>query len=127
MAILLSAGICAAQQKKPVISTWDAPGAAKKVQNPVKPSPVGLKAAARLYKENCASCHGTRGAGNGPLAKALVDKPQNFTNTKAMKSASDGELYWKITSGRLPMPSFAQFSDAQRWQLVNYVRTLAKE
>jgi mono/diheme cytochrome c family protein len=126
--LLISSGpaVLTAQLKKPVVSPWIAPEAAKKVQNPVRPSPQGLKIAARLFKENCAACHGAAGAGNGPLAKTLVDKPMNFTNAKAMKVVSDGELFWKITSGRLPMPSGAQFSDTQRWELVIYVRALGK-
>jgi len=126
--LLISPGpaVLRAQSKKPVVPPWIAPEAAKNVQNPVKPSPQGLKIAARLFKENCAACHGAAGAGNGPLAKTLVDKPMNFTDAKAMKAVSDGELFWKITSGRLPMPSWAQFSDIQRWELVIYVRTLGK-
>lgn len=124
--ILVAAVISVAQGKKPTVSPWNAPEAAKKVPNPVKPSPEGLKIAARLFKENCSACHGSTGAGNGPLAKALEDKPMNFTNAKAMRIVTDGELFWKMTNGRLPMPSWAQFSDMQRWELVNYLRTLAR-
>ena len=123
---LLGCALAPAQVKKPVIPVWIAPESAKKVKNPVQTSAEGLKSAAKLFKENCAACHGAKGAGNGPLAGALADKPMNFTNMKAMKSVPDGELFWKMTTGRLPMPSWAQFSDKQRWELVNYVRTLAK-
>ena len=42
-----------------------------------------------------------------------------------MNGMPDGEIYWKITEGRKPMPSFKnQLSDEQRWQLVNFLRTL---
>jgi mono/diheme cytochrome c family protein len=126
IAIFQGMPVSQAQVNKYVTPPWNAPETAMKVKNPFKPTRERLRVAARLYKENCASCHGANGAGNGPLAKALVDKPVKFTNVKAMKSVSDGELYWKITNGRLPMPSFAQFSDAQRWELVEYLRTLAK-
>jgi mono/diheme cytochrome c family protein len=124
--ILVGSAISVAQGKKSAVPPWNAPEAAKKVANPIKPSPEGLKIGARLFKENCSACHGATGAGNGPLAKALDDKPTNFTNAKAMKTVTDGELFWKMTNGRLPMPSWAQLSDKQRWELVDYLRTLAK-
>lgn len=113
-------------QKSPVAPPWLVPESAKPVKNPVVPSPEGLKVAKRLYAQNCASCHGAHGVGNGPLAKNLAQRPMNFTNAKAMKTVSDGELYWKITHGRLPMPSWAEFSVMRRWQLVNYIRTFAR-
>jgi len=124
--ILVGAAISAAQLKKPAMPPWVAPEAARNVKNPIKPSPQGLKVAARLFKENCAACHAATGAGNGPLAKGLEDRPMNFTSASAMRAISDGELFWKITTGHLPMPSWAQFSDMQRWELVDYLRTLAK-
>jgi len=38
----------------------------------------------------------------------------------------DGELYYKISAGNTPMPSFKTvLSDDQIWQLVNYIRTFA--
>jgi mono/diheme cytochrome c family protein len=41
-------------------------------------------------------------------------------------SLTDGEIFWKITTGRRPMPGFQnQLSDVQRWQLVNLLRTFA--
>ncbi|MFZ4986950.1 MAG: c-type cytochrome [Blastocatellia bacterium] len=41
-----------------------------------------------------------------------------------VQANSDGELYWKITNGKSPMPaSRIRFTDEQRWQIVNYIRT----
>jgi hypothetical protein len=43
-----------------------------------------------------------------------------------MRRRTDGELYWQITRGRLPMPAFEdKLSDLERWQLVDYIRTFA--
>ncbi len=51
----------------------------------------------------------------------------NFTDAKIMRPQTDGELFWKISEGRDPMPSFkGQLTDTQIWQLVNYVRTFSK-
>jgi len=54
-------------------------------------------------------------------------QPADFTQTKAMGRIKDGELFWKISNGHTPMPGFAaDVSETDRWQLVNYVRYLAK-
>ncbi len=113
----------AQQVKQP----WSAPASASSVPNPLKPSPEGLKQAAQLYQQNCVICHGKTGASNGPAAGSLPQKPANFTDAQMMKKTTDGELFWKMTTGRAPMPSWQDhFSETQRWELVNYLRELAK-
>ena len=43
-----------------------------------------------------------------------------------MWQETDGELFWKISEGKTPMPGFGkEFSETDRWLLVNYIRTLA--
>jgi mono/diheme cytochrome c family protein len=104
---------------------WQAPKQAKELKDPVSVTPQGLKSAANLYQQNCVICHGKTGASNGPAAKSLPQKPANFTDEKMMRTTTDGELFWKITTGRAPMPSWEdKLSEAQRWQLVNYLRML---
>jgi mono/diheme cytochrome c family protein len=115
----------AAAQQTEENPPWLAPEDAKQVKNPVKRTPEGLTAAAQLFQENCALCHGKTGAGDGLAGKALNRKPADFTSAKTMKKQTDGELFWKMTTGRLPMPSWSQLSDTQRWELVNYLRTLS--
>jgi len=44
----------AAEEDKP----WVAPDDARKVKNPVAPTPQNLAAAAQLFHDNCAGCHG---------------------------------------------------------------------
>ena len=53
-------------------------------------------------------------------------KPTNFTDAKLVDAMSDGELFWKMTNGRKPMPSFKiRLSEEQRWELVNLIRAFA--
>jgi len=41
-----------------------------------------------------------------------------------MRKLTDGELFFQVTKGRLPMPAFAdKLSDVERWQVVDYIRT----
>jgi mono/diheme cytochrome c family protein len=123
---LVVVGNCGAASQK-IKPSWQAPEDAKKVRNPFKVTPEGLRTAAQLYQQNCMICHGKTGEGNGPGAKALPQKPANFTDAKLMSKASDGELFWKIGTGRAPMPTWqVQLTDTQRWELVNYIRTFAR-
>jgi mono/diheme cytochrome c family protein len=125
MLVLMEIGTMQAQEVK---QPWKAPGSAVRTKNPVKPGPDTLKAAAMLYQQNCVVCHGKTGASNGPAAGSLPEKPANFTDANLMRKATDGELFWKISTGRAPMPSWQDhFSETQRWELVNYLRVLTKE
>jgi mono/diheme cytochrome c family protein len=122
------AGLIAPAAPAQKVTAWIAPAAARKVKNPVKPTPAGLKAAEQQFQDTCSDCHGPKGAGDGLAGKALNPKPANFTDTKMMSQATDGELFWKMSTGRGPMPSWKnQLSVTQRWQLVNYIRTLGQQ
>ncbi len=119
-------GLSAQDQPAPV-KPWVAPADARAVKNPVPVTPEGLAAAAKLFKDNCVMCHGEKGQGDGESAKTLNRKPANFTDKAMMSQETDGALFWKMSQGRAPMPSWEDvFSETQRWQLVNYLRQLEK-
>jgi mono/diheme cytochrome c family protein len=106
-------------------SPWLVPENARNVKNPIKPSVEGLKAAAQLYHQNCELCHSESGSSSSSAAQNLPQRPAVLNDTKIMKKVTDGELFWKITEGRPPMPSYEhQLTETQRWQLVNYIREL---
>jgi mono/diheme cytochrome c family protein len=105
---------------------WQAPPEARKMKNPVQMTGEGIAAIGPVYASNCARCHGTTGAANGPQAAEIARKPANLSDAQSLKRVTDGELFWKISTGRPPMESFAQLPEAARWQLVNYVRDLAR-
>jgi cbb3-type cytochrome oxidase cytochrome c subunit/cytochrome c553 len=76
-----------------------------------------------LFAANCASCHGDRGAGNGPAAGALAPAPTNFHLKKPTQ-----ERVWEVLENGLPgtaMPPWtSQLSADQRRALVGFVRSL---
>ena len=52
--------------------------------------------------------------------------PSDLTNAEKMGKLTDGEIYYQITEGRKPMPSYKKrLSEEQRWQLVILVRSFA--
>jgi mono/diheme cytochrome c family protein len=106
---------------------WVASPEAKLVQNPIKPSANTLEEAEQLFRVNCAGCHGEQGDGNGPASVVLPRKAASFRDAKTMGSTTDGELFWKMSTGRAPMPAWGDLLPVeQRWELVNYIRTFAR-
>lgn len=119
--IFMSIGFAALQ--KP---SWDAPPEIKQRKNPISPTDANLKEAKAIYSEKCSNCHGDTGKGDGSDAMMYDPAPADFTDSKRMSKFTDGELYYKITVGKKPMPSFEKrLSEEQRWNLVNLVRTFS--
>lgn len=79
------------------------------------------------YQQHCQRCHGAAGDGKGEKAAELAVAPGDFTDVKAMDAVTDGELFWQISEGRLPMPAFRdKLGETQRWELVDYIRTFSR-
>jgi len=108
-------------------SNWSVPPEAKTLVNPVPMDAPTIAAGKAVYEDRCANCHGESGDGKGREAWKYLVKPADFTDLSKMSTRTDGELFWKITVGRKPMPSFeSKLSDDERWMVVNYIRTFAR-
>jgi mono/diheme cytochrome c family protein len=106
---------------------WRAPAAAKGIQNPVPPTDASIAMGMMIYANRCEGCHGESGDGKGQHADSLSIAPSDFTDAPAMDLSTDGELFWKISHGRRPMPAFqGKLTEQERWQLVDFIRTFAK-
>ena len=106
---------------------WVAPASADKVTNPLMGQPDATAAGKKLYGTYCAVCHGAKGKGDGIAAAGLNPKPADHTSAK-VQNQTDGAIFWKITTGRAPIASMASYektlTETQRWQLVDFIRTL---
>ncbi len=81
----------------------------------------------KLYTTNCVPCHGESGKGDGVAGKFLPKKPANFQSDDFIKK-SDEELFTVLTNGKGNMPAFKSvFSDKDRWNLINYIRTFSSK
>jgi len=98
---------------------------AKKLKNPVPSTPVAIAAGRLNYESRCANCHGETGDGKGPKAAELAVAPADFRG-REVAATTDGELFWQITKGARPMPSFESLSEEERWQLVDYIRSFGQ-
>lgn len=111
------------QQNKP----WIVPEEFKSLKNPLVPSESNLNSARQLYREECAQCHGDYGKGDGPQARTHKPLPADLTDASRMANVTDGEIFYQITEGRRPMPSFKnRMTQDQRWQLVLLLRSFAR-
>jgi mono/diheme cytochrome c family protein len=109
------------------VEVWKAPESAKHKKNPVVADEAGIAAGKKVYDKECFSCHGKKGRGDGPNSATLEKPPGDLPSAK-VQSQTDGELFWKITEGKKPMPATKLvLSDEQRWQVVNYIRVLGKK
>lgn len=82
-----------------------------------------LENAANLFQENCASCHGMQGYGDGPGAVGLDPAPANFHDRNRQQHHSVFSFYNTISLGvnGTAMVAFENLNSQQRWQLAFYV------
>lgn len=85
--------------------------------NPLATDPEAQAAGAKLFAQHCAECHGetAEGGKKGPSLRA-----------SAVQQATPGAIFWVLTNGvvRRGMPVWSKLPDAQRWQLVSYIKSL---
>ena len=122
LSILIITAIALAHEK----TGWIAPDGAKKMKNPIKTTKASIQKGKEIYEKKCALCHGVQGDGKGPAAAELNPKPTNFQESHGEKM-TDGEHFWKITTGRGAMPSFEKdLTIEERWYVINYINTFSR-
>ncbi len=103
---------------------WEAPAEAKIRTNPLPISAEVIAQGQNLYRvRGCAHCHGPAGDGSG--APAFDPRPAELRSA-TVQAQTDGELFWKIYSGRGQMPPNFILPEHDLWALVHFVRTLRK-
>lgn len=104
--------------KSDLISTYD-----------LKPYPKrkpDFQSGKLLYENNCSTCHGISGKGDGVLSKNLEPPPTNFTEEGTKQILSPFKIYNTATFGieGTAMPSFKTFSEDDKWDVSFYVASL---
>jgi mono/diheme cytochrome c family protein len=98
-------------------------------KNPLRASAENIAAGKTLFMQNCAVCHGPKGAGDGEGGKALNPPPGNLVGLGRMPVASDAFYFWTISEGGTPvksaMPPYKTvLKEEDLWKLILFLRTL---
>ena len=114
--------------------TQQAPEEVYNLKNPLEATPENIKKGQMLYQTRskpmpCKHCHGMNGDGRGPMARGFNPPPRDFTCSETINGVPDGQLFWIIKNGspRTGMLAFKGLKDEKIWQILLYVRQLAKE
>jgi mono/diheme cytochrome c family protein len=93
------------------------PESARERPNPMAGDPNSVAAGAKLFQQNCASCHGNQAEGHSKRPNLHSDR---------LKNSTPGELEWLLKNGSLRngMPSWSRLPEPQRWQLVSFLKSL---
>ena len=107
-----------------------APKDAAKLKNPAKATPESIAAGKTAYNKYCKFCHNEDGTGNGALAPKDTHPP-SLVDAKWDHGSTDGEIFVSIKEGIGPKfdmkPMKAKMMDADIWNVVNYLRSIAKK
>jgi mono/diheme cytochrome c family protein len=92
-----------------------APGRTVLVNDPIARDERAMRAGAKLFARECAACHGAFGEGHGRALPLRMPE---------VRDAAPGVLFWVLTNGSLGrgMPSFANLPEAQRWQIITFLK-----
>ena len=99
---------------------------------PPKKTPELLNAGKKLFEVNCVSCHGEKGDGKGPVGMALTPHPSDFAEPLKNWPNTKGkpERIFEVISKGIPnsaMVGWPQLSEKERWGLVYFVMSFAKQ
>lgn len=117
IASMAQADRSAASSNSVYVELARAPKKAAARPNPLATDPEAQAAGAKLFAQHCAECHGetAEGGKKGPSLRA-----------SEVQQATPGAIFWVLTNGvvRRGMPVWSKLPDAQRWQLVSYIKSL---
>jgi mono/diheme cytochrome c family protein len=109
---------------------------AAKIKNPVASSAASIAAGKKVFDVNCAGCHGPKAEGAekaGIVISVIEDQggkqPPDLTDAKWDHGSTDGEIFMTIKKGVGPQyfmaPWDGRIPDADIWNTINYLRSLA--
>lgn len=109
---------------------WERPmtreEAARLLVNPVPMTRKSVENGQPLFDIYCALCHGADGKGMGPVSTKFIPPPD--LTLPMFQQRTDGFIYGTIRNGGALMPPYAEaLSSKERWDIVNYLRSLQRQ
>jgi len=95
--------------------------------NPIPADEASLARGEAIYAQQCATCHGDGGMGDGPAGQGMDPAPAPIAHSSQM--LSDSYLFWRISEGGAPfntaMIAYKNvLSEEDIWDVINYIRAL---
>lgn len=99
----------------------------RSARNPLPYSAATLQRGALVYAQNCTSCHGAKGRGDGPAGQQLSPRPADLAWLSHSHMVADQYVYWTVAEGGRPVGSAMiafkdNLSPRDIWAVVTYVR-----
>jgi mono/diheme cytochrome c family protein len=94
------------------------------IPNPTPADSASVNRGRIQFQINCAPCHGPLGMGNGPVTRYGMPPIPIGTGTNAADKYTDGYIFGMIRNGRGMMPSYNRIEEMDRWDIVNYLRSI---
>ena len=102
--------------------------AAAAIKNPVGATPQSIAAGQDTYRKSCAPCHGIKAEGGS--GNDLIPASPDLTDEMWDHGSTDGAIFDNIKNGVAPdfnmTPWKDQLKDDEIWNVVNYLRSIAK-
>jgi mono/diheme cytochrome c family protein len=102
------------------------------MKNPVEGKTDAADAGKLIYTDNCLTCHGESGKGDGPGGTSLKIKPADLTEVAA--NDDDDRIFWIVSEGGVPAgksedmkPWKDTLSQDEIWQVITYMRTIKQK
>jgi mono/diheme cytochrome c family protein len=94
------------------------------IANPIPADSASVNRGRIDYQINCAVCHGPSGMGNGAVMKYGLYPPAIGGAQNPAAGFTDGYIFGIIRNGRGLMPSYNRIEEPDRWDIINYLRSL---
>jgi mono/diheme cytochrome c family protein len=94
------------------------------IPNPVPADSASVNRGRVEFQINCAVCHGPLGMANGPATKYGMAGIAIGAGSNAANNLTDGYIFGMIRNGRGLMPPYNRIEESDRWDIVNYLRTI---
>jgi cbb3-type cytochrome c oxidase subunit III len=102
---------------------------AAKLKNPTASTPASIALGKQAFTRYCANCHGLNAEGSP--GNDLTPPAPDLTGKEWKHGSTDGEIFSSIKNGIPPEFNMAAWSDQLKdeeiWNVVSYVRSLAKK
>ena len=99
------------------------------LNTPVPFDSISITNGSGFFAENCVTCHGPQGKGNGILAKSFTKTPADLLTEPHTERHTAGDFFNWLSKG-IPdtgMPGFEDKLDEEgRWDVVNYIHAMSR-